>query len=150
MLVVADHAEIIAPGDEVHVYVRRSPLRQERDHISVPAGLSISEIIDRCEIEPSRLYVSINGHSIEHAYWPRVRVKPGVSVNIVKVPGKGALRGVFGAVIAIAAALFAGPIAGTLFGLTAGTAAYATATGLIGAGITVTASVGRGRLFPVP
>ncbi|MBB6224574.1 host specificity factor TipJ family phage tail protein [Rhizobium leguminosarum] len=141
--------EIIAPGEGVDVYLRRSPLRSERDHLRMPAGLSIEEIIERCDIEPNRLYIAINGHSIEHKNWGRVRVKPGASVTIVKVPGKGALRAIAGLVVALFAAVVAPWLATTVLGLTAGTTAFSVATGLIGAGISLAGSLIINALFPV-
>lgn len=141
--------EIIAPGEGVDVYLRRSPLRSERDHLRMPAGLSVEEIIERCDIEPNRLYIAINGHSIEHKNWSRVRVKPGASVTIVKVPGKGALRAIAGLVVALFAAVVAPWLATTVLGLTAGTAAASVATGLIGAGISLAGSLIINALFPV-
>ncbi|MBX5303119.1 hypothetical protein HJB93_28465 [Rhizobium sp. NLR12b] len=141
--------EIIAPGESVDVYLRRSPLRSGREHISLPAGLSIEEIIERCDIEPSRLYIAINGNSIEQKNWRRVRVKPGASVTIVKVPGKGALRAIAGLVVALFAAVVAPWLATSILGFTAGTTAASVATGLIGAGISLAGSLIINALFPV-
>ncbi|NEH72263.1 host specificity factor TipJ family phage tail protein [Rhizobium leguminosarum] len=140
-------AQIIGPDERVNVYIRRSPLHQHREHIAVPAGLSIDEIISCCGIDPVRLHVSLGGHVIEQRKWSRVRVKPGVSVVIVKVPGKGSLRMIAGLVVAIFAAVAAPWIAGTLLGLTG--AAASVATGLIGAGISIAGSLVINALFPV-
>lgn len=142
-------AEILAPGEDVDVYLRRSPLRQQREHVRVQAGLSIAEIIELCEIEPARLYVTINGHSIEFKNWPKIRVKAGASVNIVKVPGKGMLKSILGAVVALAAAVFAPYLLGLIAPALVGTAAGAAVTGLIGAGLTVAGSLALNALFPV-
>ncbi|MBB3297908.1 MULTISPECIES: host specificity factor TipJ family phage tail protein [unclassified Rhizobium] len=141
--------EIFAPGEGVDVYLRRSPLRQHREHIRVPACLSVAEILDFCEVEPSRLYITINGHSINQANWPRVRVKAGASVAIVKVPGKGMLKSILGAIVSIAAAIFAPYLLGVLAPALVGTAAGAAVTGLIGAGLTVVGSLVINALFPV-
>ncbi len=142
--------EIIAPGEDVDVYLRRSPLRQQRDHVRVPAGLSVAEIIEHCEIEPSRLYITLNGHSIEAKNWTRVRVKAGTTVSIVKVPGKGMLRSLLGAIVAIAAAIFAPMLAGPLIGALGLSGVAATAvTGVIAAGITIAGSLAINALFPV-
>ncbi|MBX5253310.1 hypothetical protein HJC03_23360 [Rhizobium sp. NLR4b] len=141
-------AEIIAPDDLVNVYFRRSPLRQQREHIKVPTGLSIEEIISCCGLEPARLHVSIAGHVIEQRNWARVRVKPGFSVVIVKVPGKGAFRAIAGLVVALIAAVAAPWLVGALLpGLTG--AAASVATGLIGAGISLAGSLIINALFPV-
>ncbi|MGO7302030.1 hypothetical protein ACCS72_37620, partial [Rhizobium ruizarguesonis] len=88
------------------------------------AGLSIDEIVSFCDLKPIRLHVTIGGNVIEQKNWPRVRVKPGVSVTIVKVPGKGALKAIAGLVVALVAAVAAPWLAGALFGLTAGTKAF--------------------------
>ncbi|EJB02876.1 hypothetical protein Rleg9DRAFT_1690 [Rhizobium leguminosarum bv. trifolii WSM597] len=141
-------AQIIAPNERIDVYIRRSPLRQQREHIAVPAGLSIDEIIACCGLEPLRLHVSIAGHVIERRNWARVRVKPGFSVVIVKVPGKGALRAIAGLVVALVAAVAAPWLVGALLpGLTG--AAASVATGLIGAGISIAGSLIINALFPV-
>lgn len=131
----------------VNVYLRRSPLREQREHFEVPACLSIVEIISFCGIEPVRLHVTIGGHPIEPKNWARVRVKPGVSVTIVKVPGKGALRAIAGLVIALVAAVAAPWLAGAVLGFTG--AAASVATGLIGAGITIAGTLAINALFPV-
>ncbi|NNH56901.1 hypothetical protein HLI01_08780 [Rhizobium laguerreae] len=140
--------QIIAPGEMVDVYLRRSPLREQREHFEVPAGLSIDEIIAICGLDPVRLYITIGGHVIDQRNWARVRVKPGVSVAIVKVPGKGALKAIAGLVVALAAAVFAPWLAGILLPGLAGTTAGAIATGLIGAGISLAGSMAINALFP--
>lgn len=126
--------EIVAPSEVVDVFYRRSPLRTAREHIRVPAGLSIAEILTLCEIDGPRLHVSIGGHVIECANWSRVRVKPGVSLVIVAVPGKGALRAIAGLVVALFAAVLA-PL--LIPAALVGTSAGMIATGLIGAGISL-------------
>lgn len=140
--------QIIAPGEMVDVYLRRSPLREQREHFEVHAGLSIDEIIAVCGLDPVRLYITIGGHVIDQRNWARVRVKPGVSVAIVKVPGKGALKAIAGLVVALAAAVFAPWLAGILLPGLAGTTAGAIATGLIGAGISIAGSLAINALFP--
>jgi len=144
-LVTIDNGEVLLPDEVIDVYIRRSPLRQQREHIVVPAGLSIEEIIACCGLEPVRLHVSIAGHVIERRNWARVRVKSGFSVVIVKVPGKGALRAISGLIIALVAAVAAPWLAGVLFG--AGTAAASVATGVIGAGISLGGSLTTGTLL---
>ncbi|MGO8083785.1 hypothetical protein [Rhizobium leguminosarum] len=74
-----------------------------------------------------------------------MRVKPGFSVGIVGVPGKGALRAIAGLVIAIIAAVVALPLAGVIFGV--GTSAASVATGVIGAGISLGGSLTTGTLL---
>lgn len=131
--------EIVAPGNLVDVFYRSSPLRSGRKHIRVPAGLSIAEILTLCEMDGVRLHVSIGGHVIENRNWSRVRVKPGVSIVIVKVPGKGALRAIAGLVVALFAAVLAPYLIPAAL---AGTSAGMVATGLIGAGISLGDNLG--------
>lgn len=149
--------QIIAPGEGVDVFLRPSPFRQERHHLRLPAGLSILEILRDCDAafglrgNFERLHVAVGAHAIPSANWTRLRVKPGVTVNIVRVPGKGALRSIVSAVVAIFALVVAPYLAGPLIsglGLT-GAAANAV-TGLIAAGITYGASIALNALFPVP
>lgn len=139
---------IIGPKEKVDVYLRRSPLVERREHFEVPACLSIEEIISFCDLTPVRLHVTIGGHVIEPKNWARVRVKPGVSVAIVKVPGKGALRAIAGLVVALVAAVAAPWLVGALFPTLTGAAA-SVATGLIGAGISIAGSLAVNALFPV-
>ncbi|UFW76712.1 hypothetical protein [Rhizobium sp. SU303] len=144
-LVTIDNGEVLLPDEVIDVYIRRSPLRQKREHIAVPAGLSVEEIIACCGLEPPRLHVSIAGHVIEQRNWARVRVKPGFSVVIVKVPGKGALRAIAGLVVALVAAVAAPWLVGTVLAIPVGAAA-SVATGLIGAGISLGGSLTIGTL----
>ncbi|WP_261334876.1 hypothetical protein [Rhizobium leguminosarum] len=145
-LVTIDNGEVLLPDEVVNVYIRRSPLRQQREHVAVPAGLSIEEIIACCGLEPLRLHVSIAGHVIEQRNWARVRVKPSFSVAIVKVPGKGALRAIAGLVVALVAAVAAPWLVTFLPGITGLSTAASVATGLIGAGISLGGSLTVGSL----
>lgn len=146
-LVTIDNGEVLLPDEVIDVYIRRSPLRQQREHIAVPAGLSIEEIIACCGLEQPRLHVSIAGHVIEQRNWARVRVKPGFSVVIVKVPGKGALRAIAGVMVALIAAVAAPWLVGTLLPGLVGSAAASVATGVIGAGISLVGSLTTGTLL---
>ncbi|WP_260696597.1 hypothetical protein [Rhizobium laguerreae] len=145
-LVTIDNGEVLLPDEVIDVYIRRSPLQQKREHIAVPAGLSIEEIIACCGLQPPRLHVSIAGHVIEQRNWARVRVKPGFSVVIVKVPGKGALRAIAGLVVALVAAVAAPWLVTFLPGITGLSTAASVATGLIGAGISLGGSLTIGSL----
>ncbi|MBY2997820.1 host specificity factor TipJ family phage tail protein [Rhizobium leguminosarum] len=140
--------QIIGPKEMVDVYLRRSPLREQREHFEVPACLTIEEIVAYCDLKPVRLHVTIGGCVIDQRNWARVRAKPGVSIVIVKVPGKGALKAIAGLVIALAAAVFAPWLAGALFPALSG-GALSVATGLIGAGISLAGSMIINALFPI-
>jgi hypothetical protein len=147
-----DQAEIISPDQRVDVYVRPSPLRQEALHLAVAAGASLQEIVEearaafRISGADRYLHVTLNGHVVEHQNWARVRVKPGVTVNVVRVPS-GAFRNLLAAVVAVFAAI-AAPWLATAFGFIAGTAAYSTAVTVIGAGITMAGALAVNALFP--
>ncbi|MDR7147142.1 host specificity factor TipJ family phage tail protein [Rhizobium sp. BE258] len=147
--------EIIAPADLVDVHVRPSPLRQEKKHFRLAAGLTVAEMVEDCAFraglhpEISALHVSLNGHAIPRANWSRIRVKSGVNVNIVAVPRGKAIGKIFGAIIALVAAVVAPYLAGPAFlGFQAGTTAFSVATGLIGAGLTMAGSMIVNALFP--
>lgn len=151
-----DDGEIIAPGEGVDVFLRPSPLRQERHHVRLAAGLSVAEMLRECDAafdmrgNFERLHVSIGGHAIPEENWSRLRVKPGATVNIVRVPGKGALRSIVSAIVAIVALVVAPYLAAPIIGGLGLTGAAATAvTGLIAAGITYAASIAINALFPV-
>lgn len=143
--------ELIAPNEGVDVYYRPSPLKLERKHAKATAGLTIAEVLKACDIDIKKnLHVTLNGHVIPRKNWNRIRVKKGVSVNALVVPGKGSLRSVLSIVVAIVAIAVAPILAGFLFpGLAAGSAALATVTSIIGAGITIAGSLAINALFPV-
>ncbi|MDR7146166.1 hypothetical protein [Rhizobium sp. BE258] len=148
--------EIIAPGEGVDIWVRPSPIRQERFHLRVSPGLTVVEIIQQCRavfgIDTARLYVSMSGHAIPVENWKRVRIKSGVTLNIVAVPGKGFFRSILSVVVSIAALFLAPLLAGPLLaglGIASGSAAAGALTGLIGAGITAGRSFSTG-VFRLP
>jgi sulfur carrier protein ThiS len=156
MLVARNRAsqfgEIISPADLVDVYVRPSPFRQEKKHFRLAAGMTIGEMIEDCATESglhpekSALSVSLNGHSIPRKNWSRVRVKPGVTINVVAVPRGKAIGKILGAIVALVAAVVAPYLAAAFF--TAGTTAFSVATGLIGAGLSIAGSMIVNALFP--
>jgi sulfur carrier protein ThiS len=145
--------EIIAPADLVDVYVRPSPFRQEKKHFRLAAGMTVAEMVEDCAIEAglhpsiSALHVSLNGHTIPRANWPRIRVKSGVNINVVAVPRGKAIGKILGAIVALVAAVVA-PYLAAAIGFTAGTTAFSVATGLIGAGLTMAGSMIVNALFP--
>ncbi|MGO8211827.1 host specificity factor TipJ family phage tail protein [Rhizobium ruizarguesonis] len=164
MLVARNHAsravvahkhagEIIAPSDMVDVYIRPSPFRQEKKHFRIAPGLTIGEMLEGCAekagLHPSKsaLVVSLNGHSIPRANWARVRVKPGVTINVVAVPRGKSIGKILGAIVALVAAVVA-PYLAAAIGFTVGTTAFSVATGLIGAGLTMAGSMIVNALFP--
>jgi sulfur carrier protein ThiS len=146
--------EIISPADLVDVYVRPSPFRQEKKHFRLAAGMTIGEMIDECATEAglhpekSSLSVSLNGHKIPRKNWSRIRVKPGMTINVVAVPRGKAIGKILGAIVALVAAVVAPYLASAFF--VAGTTAFSVATGLIGAGLPVCGEVRVLSLCPRP
>jgi hypothetical protein len=80
--------EILGPRDDVRVVASLHPLRLERVERPMPAGLSLSEMVERITAEPgcrsiaSDFIVHVDGHSIAPANWHRVRPKPGTTVTM--------------------------------------------------------------------
>lgn len=147
--------EILAPGDGARVIVRPSVLRDARVDVVVPSGLSIAEIVEvyaRPHAPRGRLFVCVGGEPIASEWWPRLRVKSGAEIVIVGVPGRGAIRTVLAAVVAVVALVIApylaAPIIGAL-GLTAGGIAATAVVGLIGAGLTLVGTLAINALFPI-
>ena len=145
--------ELIAPEEGVDVYYRPSPLKTERKHVKSSAGLTLTEVMAESGIDANKnLYVTLNGHVIPRDNWHRIRVKKGVSINVLSVPGKGALRQVLAIVVSIVALVIAPMLAAPLlasFGIAAGTVAATAITGLIGAGLTIAGTLAINALFPV-
>ena len=147
-------ADILAPDECVDVWFRPSPLRAERKRLRLPTGLSLEEMLDAAKsafgFRKWPLYsIAINGHPIDRENWPRVRAKSGMTVTIVALPGKGAIKSVLSVVVAVAALIVAPIIAAPIIGFLGVTGAAAGAvTGLIGAGLTLAGSLAVNALFP--
>lgn len=151
-----DNVEIIEPGAGVDVWVRLSPLKSERVHFRAPVGLTLAEIIDLAKdlhgLRAGRsLYVTISGHPVEHRMWQRVRLKKGVTVNIVVVPGQNAFRAILGVIVSIAAVFLAPILAAPIISMlgVGGTVVATAITGAIGIGLSVAGSLAINALFPV-
>ena len=145
--------EIIRPSDMIRVIVRPSPLRDTRHELDVPAGLTLSAIIDHAasvlDMPSGAWRVSIAGDAIPRQNWGRIRVKPGITVMLLRVPKGDAFKQIAAIAVAVLATvvapLIAAPIISAL-GLT-GAAALAV-TGVITAGITIIGSMAINALFP--
>jgi hypothetical protein len=145
--------EIIRPSDMIRVIVRPSPLRDIRHELDVPAGLTLSAIIDHAasvlDMKAGAWRVSISGDVIPRENWHRIRIKPGVTVMLLRVPQGDAFKQIAAIAVAILATvvapLIAAPILSAL-GLT-GAAALAV-TGVITAGLTIVGSMAINALFP--
>lgn len=118
--------EVLPPGEGgVIVAAAPHPFLSERTVATVPAGLTIAEMLDR--VQPDRslhryAHVAIGDWPVPAEHWHRVRPKPGTHVTInAIVPrgggegGKNPLRILL--TIAVSVAAFAlGPELGLLIG----------------------------------
>lgn len=147
--------EILARGASIRVVGRRHPLAGDRFDRDLPAGLSISEIIEAVADRRRRDYhVALDGHVVLERHWHRVRVKPGVTVTVLPRLQGGAnnqvLRSTLSIVVAVAALVIATAVAGPAgFALTAGSTAYAVTTALVSAAIITAGSLAINALFPI-
>lgn len=126
---------------------------QARRSLSLPHGLSLSQMVDRAypdlpRSERHRLRVVLVGTlgacAIEPCFWAQTRPHPGVRVVIRLVPGKDALRSILLVVVQVAALALAGPLAAAL-GI-----AGKLGTPLVAAGLTVVGSLLVNALVPMP
>jgi hypothetical protein len=147
--------EIIPPGQMVTVFVRLSPLRDERHRFEIPAGLLLSEILDDCLVRLDYLgllanwHVSVGGVPIGRAYWDCVRVKPGAVVAFTRVPSGDVFRKIASIAVAILATVVAPFLAAPIISaLGLGTVAAGIVTGVIAAGLTVAGTLAINALFP--
>lgn len=143
--------EIIAPSATVRVIGRLHPFRSARIEADVPAGITLAEALDLAfasETISEQLAVHVNGVAVPAAWWPRVRLKPDVTVTFRPVPRDGGtLKAVLSLAVVVAALFVAGPIAGFL-GLTG--AALTVGTALISGAIVLGGTLALNALFPTP
>lgn len=146
--VLLGHDDVITVSAAVH------PLKPQAELLILPAGLSISEILDevskRCHVSRLTLGVdvSVSGHVIHREYWHAVRVKPSAHVLVRARAGSG-IGNIFKSILMIALAViapWAGGLAATALGVGGFTAQLVTAAVagaiMIGGGILLNA------LFP--
>jgi hypothetical protein len=96
--------------------------------------------------------VHIDGHVIEERLWSKVRPKAGTTLTFTPWLQNGAvLRTVLTVVVAVAALVFAGPLAGTLTiaGMAITGTALSVATALVAGGIILAGTLALNALFPV-
>jgi hypothetical protein len=143
--------EIISPDDTVRVIGKTRPLAGERFEREVPAGLSITEILEEVLPKTGRLpmLASIDGHVIPTENWGKVRPKRGTTLTVTPtLHGNAQLRTVLSTVAAIAAIVIAtlivGPQGLALTGLTAVVVKAA-----IAAGIMLASAYALNALFPI-
>jgi len=124
-----------------------------RLHVELPEGLTIAEIVLQVmpglpETALDRLRVVLvtpKGEvAIRRGLWHRVRPHAGVHVILRVVSGKGALKSVLFALVAIAAAALTGPIA---FLLTGPLGTSSIGYGILKAGITLALTMAGGLLI---
>jgi predicted phage tail protein len=154
--------EIIPPGASVRVIGTTHALNAvsgARIDRYLQTGLTIRQMLEEALDERADILsrcsfvVSIDGNPIEERNWHRVRAKAGTVVTFIpRLQGGGdssILRAVLSVVIAVAATLVAGPLAGQLtiagFALTTATASIATA--MIAGGIVPAGPVALDALF---
>lgn len=133
--------QVLGPEDGATIFYRAHPFKPEQSVDVVPAGSTVAEaieIVTSARGEPRMAHgvaASIEGTYVPREMWDRVRLKPGVELEIRAVPGKGMgniLRSVLLVAVAIAAAAIGGPLAGIILG----SAATGITTVALGAAIT--------------
>lgn len=153
-------AEIISPRDCVRVLVRRSPFVERAETIELPSGMSVAEILETLwrdhDLSPRGLHVHVDGAAIPREFWERIRIKPGRTMSVVRVPLGKAARQVLLAVVAVVALVVTTVVAPWLSAaLTPALGAFwagvagATAAGVIGLGISLGGQMAINALFPV-
>jgi len=126
---------------------------EQRQRVTLPYGKSIAEIVasfcpqmDDFDRQRLRIHmVTERGFwAVELSMWHCVFPKPGVTITIRGVPGKGALRSILSIVVAVVAFTLAGPIGASM----AGTFGWSAATwsGLAAAGLPMVGVVQEGWL----
>lgn len=136
-------ADILPPGQgRVQVQACPHPFRMARTDFTVPAGLTLAEIVARVQPDPALMLgasVFLGDEEIPRQCWPRVRPKPGTTVSVRVAPagggGKNPLRTVLLIAVLVAAVVIPGaqPFAGTLLASgTIGGSLFGAAIGLAG------------------
>ncbi len=110
----------------VRVMILTNPFRMsERITGTVPAGWTITDIIEAAGLEPAyrpMLRVWVNEDVVPRDWWGRIKPKAGTMVSIRPIPrgggggggGKSPMRMVLMLAVMVAATIAAGPIAGAI------------------------------------
>jgi len=138
--------EIIRPSDEsIEVFAAPHPFTTELHEFTVPAGISLAEILEESQPDPflrRHAHIFIGDELIPRENWSLVRPKPGTRVTIRVIPGDSGGGGEGGKdplriillIAVVALAIFIPPAiglaAGTL-GAALASAAILTAGGLL-------------------
>ncbi|MBL8668827.1 MAG: hypothetical protein JNM48_15325, partial [Rhodospirillales bacterium] len=145
----------LAPGscDLTTVSCCPHPFEQRRVDFSVPAGLTIAEIVELIQPDPlmrTHGVAFLGEDAIERAQWHRVRPKPGTYVSIRLLPaGGGGWRIAAMVGIAIIAVVTTALTYGALAPVW-GTTAAAIAGGLAGAAVTLGGTLLVNTFLPPP
>jgi hypothetical protein len=147
--------EVLGPEATVRVIGRARTFRQEVTNVSLPAGLSISELLriaiaDKRSAFPMDYAVSIDGLPVPSDLFPRVRPKAGRTVTFEPRLGSGST----GRSILLIAAAIAAIVVAVAFPILVptllGSAALSTVVGgLLAGGIAVGAQMAANALFPI-
>jgi len=148
--------DILGPADVITVTAAVHPLKPKAEILILPAGLSLAEIAaevgKRCQV--SRLSrgadISISGHVVDVALWPKVRVKAGAHVTVRARAGKAIgsiLKSVLMIALSVAAAWIVGPAGLGIAAAIGGTAGQVVASLAAGA-IMMAGSIALNALFP--
>lgn len=141
----------IVDGDCIQVTIADHPLNAKWRVEFVPAGKTVSEIIDR--VFDGR-DCSVVVDSCPTPFDSRGDIVPLESMEIVGVPGKRVrrvLRKIATIAVAIIAAVIAPVLAGPIIsalGITVGGIAAGIVTSVVGAGLTIAGSIAVNALFP--
>jgi len=144
--------EVLSPRQTVRVVGRAHVLAGERFDLHLPAGLSISELLELAGVAGRPVSVRLQGHPIEARNFAKIRVKPGATLTVVPVAGNGNMRLVLSAVVAIAAlviAPYAAPSIATAFAAIGVTVSAATATAIAASAFMMAGTLALSMLFPV-
>ncbi len=124
-------------------------------HLARP--MTVAEVVEARQVELDLPTIAVISDAagvsrpVMRGEWHVRQVTPGHQLAFVPVPAGGSLKSILSAVAGIALAVFAPWAAGALagvMGLTAGTAAFNIASGLIGAGIMIAGQFVLNRLLP--
>ena len=144
--------EIFTPKDTVRVIGRPRPLLQEHINIELPAGHTVSELIDiACGNRKSNMPVAyaayVDGVLVPSAMQDRVRLKPGRVLTFEpRLAGGSAGRSIALIAVAVLALVVATVLLGPTGSLMVTSAFWASAAG---AGVVIAGSMAVNALFPI-
>lgn len=155
-LLLPSPAEILPPGAGlVGVVAVPHPFRSDRIAFTVPAGMSVAEIVAMAQ--PDRwlrafAHVSIGDQVVVREHYHRIRPRPGTRVTVRVLPGKKKAsggKGVLGVILSIVtvvAAIAVPALVAPVFGL--GAVGTAVVKGLIAGAISIVGGMAMNALAP--